>query len=549
MPLVKKLDEDEWALLEVIEDPVWCGEFLRSTMDGEVNRDLWPSRKFKYRDYQRQVLTDTTELIVYTGGRSIGKCQPMSSRVYTTEGYKKISELQRRKFFTVYCLDKNMQLVQRRAICVKDEQKPAFTLITEDGHTIVATENHPILTENGYEMISDIAVNDYIAVTSYLPWQSNNESLRWHELRFLGYWLLHDKHLLKIDIPIRPKTKRIEKELEVIAKDFLCTWTKDTVGNFYFKKKPGPFRHNISVLMEHCEVQITNRPQIYGLPAILMNECLGNLKIFLEALFAQYGSIAYNKVSIEVPNNTIALDIQELLLRFGIETRIKEGLIKQNPQSKTGSLQYYIVELLNNDAIYKFLKKFDLPGFSINIPEKSISEYNHLRYSRVIKKYQSHIICDTYAIHVYEFNNYISENIYVHNSIVLQDKIIHEIVNAKTEFPDTFEETFVTPNKSQQTKIINEIISRFSNSKILKHFMRGRPNKSEGTMIFDIGGKEFKFFFRIAGDTPETNMISLHSPKIRCDEAQLFSYAAYNHLQGGYNNWETPRQQMYLGVN
>lgn len=69
MTIKPKLDEDDIILLEIFEDEIWQGEFLRSTNDGEVDPTLLPPIKWRYRDYQRQFLSDKTEFILYTGVR------------------------------------------------------------------------------------------------------------------------------------------------------------------------------------------------------------------------------------------------------------------------------------------------------------------------------------------------------------------------------------------------------------------------------------------------------------------------------------------------
>ena len=97
MALQKKLDDAELSLLEVFEDPVWLSEFLRSTNNGDMNRNNWPADEFAHRPYQKEILTDQSKHIVITGGRSIGKCQAQTARIYTTNGFKTISELLKKK--------------------------------------------------------------------------------------------------------------------------------------------------------------------------------------------------------------------------------------------------------------------------------------------------------------------------------------------------------------------------------------------------------------------------------------------------------------------
>jgi hypothetical protein len=70
----KTLDEADLALLEILEDPVLCGTFLRQTANGAVNRELWPKGKpFEYRPYQAMILSDESPYISIAAGRAVGK--------------------------------------------------------------------------------------------------------------------------------------------------------------------------------------------------------------------------------------------------------------------------------------------------------------------------------------------------------------------------------------------------------------------------------------------------------------------------------------------
>ena len=149
---------------------------------------------------------------------------------------------------------------------------------------------------------------------------------------------------------------------------------------------------------------------------------------------------------------------------------------------------------------------------------------------------------------MYEHNNYIGDNLYVHNSVVLEDKMVFDIVNSNAEFPVTPEMVLVTSNQAQMTPLQNRLILRFGSSKFLKDFLRGNVNKSTGVMTFPRKGKPFILTMRIAGSRGENNMVGLHIPKIVGDEMQLFPLPAWTQLQPTYNSWEPKRQQVHAGV-
>jgi len=538
MGLKQKISKEDIALLEIIEDEVWLGQFLRTTGDGQVDKSLWPSIEWNYRDYQKQFLTDRSEFILYTGGRAIGKCSPSGARIYTTEGYKKLGQLSRRPYFITYALTPEMTIEQRRAVAIHDTLSSAYTVVTESGHTFVGTVNHPLLTPEGYKPISLLKEGNYVAVATYLPHESTNNALKWHELRLLGYILLMP--LFTAQAKIMPRYKKIGAELEVIADRMLLTWHKDFDGNYTLKRKAGPFKHPITSLLE--ETRLKEALHDYGakrIPDIIKSERLENIQVFIESLFAQFATISQTKIELKVANTIMAQDIQELLLRFGVESKIYEYMS-----------QWY-VELLDYRAVYRFLTTFTLPGISVGtlpLPPSTNDATEFMRYDKITSIYMSHTITDVYAVYVYEDENYISDNVFVHNSVIIEDKLIYEIVNHDREFPVTHESVLVTPNQAQMTPLLNKLIIRFTSSPLLRGFLNNNVNRSEGTMKFTIKQRPMIFHFRIAGSRGENNMIGLHLPRIRADETQLFPLEAWTQLQHCFNTWEPKTQIIAAGV-
>ncbi len=540
MAIQQKLDDDDLAFLEIIEDQIWFGEFLRSTNDGEIDEALHPPKKWFYRDYQRQFLSDESEFILYTGGRAIGKCQPSSARIYTTDGYRTISSLLQEDSFIVYTLTSDMTIEQRRAIVRFDKETSVFQLKTESGYKLDATLNHPILTPTGYRLMQDIKPGDYVAVATQLPHESHRSALRWHELRLLGYVLLMPK--FRATNIIKPRFNKIGAELEIIADRLLVNWHKDKhTGVYKLLNKPGPFKHPITSLL--FDLKLGNMLRLFGarrIPVMIKQERLENIRVFLEALFAQFAELSRTKILLTVKHEQIALDIQELLLRFGIETKISH-------------YDQYTVETLNARAVYRFWNTFTLPGVAVSdlqLPPATDDATDFMRFDRVIDHYQVATGANTYAIHVYETENYISDNVFVHNSVVLEDKIVWEVINKDITFPITPESVLVTPNQAQMTPLLNKIILRFTTSKFLRDFLKNNVNKSDGTMKFMMqnNSKPLIFNFRIAGSRGENNMVGLHIPRIRGDEMQLFPLNAFTQLGPTYNGWEPKRQQLYAGV-
>ena len=93
MAIKERLSERELALADVLEDPVWLPELMRSTHDLSPFKENWPKKPFAYRWYQRDLLTDRSPKIVLRGGRAIGKCQPETVRILTDKGYRTLRDI------------------------------------------------------------------------------------------------------------------------------------------------------------------------------------------------------------------------------------------------------------------------------------------------------------------------------------------------------------------------------------------------------------------------------------------------------------------------
>lgn len=553
MALVSKLSDEELALLEVIEDPIWLGEYLRSTTDGSSKKEEWPKRPFEYRWYQKDLLTDKNNISL-VAGRAVGKCSPATTKVYTADrGYTTIGYLYRNcRSFPVYALDKNNKLVIRRARVESNKISLVRRITTESGYTFEGTLNHPLLTESGWVEIKDInPKKDKIAVTTYLPWESQQSLFTWEELRYLGYVLLLNYYTP--EVTIYPKYKTQVAELMRISDFFNTKFVAKSDGGYKLQRKRGnPLLHYGRYLLHEVDVKEGSIHRgIFRLPKLLKLECLENIKIFLEALFAMHAEITKDNISLKSKSRSFLEELQEVLLRFGIETRVTQrrfdGLghwdyIKQ--------IDRFELNLRDYRAYYRFFNTFKLPGVIVNglpAPNYENDPYPHLRFEEItqIENLSSR---KTYAIFVHEDHNYISENLYVHNSLVLEDKMVYEAINPDLCFPETKERLLATANQAQMDPIQKKLMQRFTHSRLLKAF-QCEINKSKGTFDFpQPGGSVYTVHTRIAGSNNQSNLVGLHLPRIAIDESQLFMLEAYTQARHQLNTWEEDTQIWASGV-
>lgn len=511
MALTRNLSSEELNLLELIEDPIWLGEFLRSTRDGSINKEEWP-KPFEYRWYQRDLLTDYNEFIILTAGRAVGKCQPRAARVYTPEfGYITVSELivhqKRRGFVSVWAIDpKTQQLVQKRAIISPNGVKETYLLTTDSGYEIEATDNHPILTPNGYIMIQDLdLMSDEVAVATELPPVEGKEPFAWEELRWLGYYLGYENGGVESTFQI--KFQRQLSELRRIA-DYFGANFRVYGDHVVLKRKLGPLKHYGNVLLKSVGLSYRVRNRNRGLtrlPLSIKGLTNNQLKIFIEAYFSAKAEITGSNVTMEQTGRNVAKDLQEVLLRFGVETVLTPVHRGEQPWE-----DIYHIRLRDENAYYEFFTQFDIPGITVkNLfpPLEGAKALPFMRYEG-IRSIEKHRNVYTYAITVADVENYISDGIFVHNSLVMEDKLVYEALNSTKVFPETKEQVLVTPNVAQMTPILDRVVMRFMGSKILKGWV-SNFNKSKGTFDYKSGFSNYRMHARIAGSRGESNMVNV----------------------------------------
>lgn len=546
MTLQKRLDSDELAMLEIIEDPVWLGEFLRSTSDFALNEDERNRRKpFNYRWYQKDLLTDQSPYISIRGGRSIGKCHGRTARIYTyPEGYMLIRDLISKygeNPFMVPALAPNGSWEIRRAYIRKNVYDTPNHITTESGFRIDVTDNHPVLTPRGWTPAGELAVGDVVAVPIRLPSESRQSLFHWAELRWFGYMLLNPR--IRVQNPFtKIRYQRQVDELREIAKYFDAVFEDNRNGTYSLIRKIGNVKHHGTRLIEMLDPDcFRHEMRLFKLPAEIKCERNENIKVFLESLFSYHGQFSNDKVRLEWSKSALILDIQELLLRLGIETvchRIE------------GTWDAYL-ETRDYNAFYQFFTQLSIPGVTVrDLKEPPVSEIVEGTH-----RYEPITIVDkrppqaTYAIQVNDHENYISGGVIVHNSVVLEDKLIYNAINADKEFPETRESLLATANNSQMTPLLDHIIGRFSSSPFLRSFLNGQVNRSKGTLDFTLpGGALYRMWARIAGAKGESNVVGLHLPRIVVDEVQLFPMNSWIQLQPVLNAYEAKTQVITAGV-
>ena len=546
----RQLEEDDFALALVLSDPIMFPEFLRSTQDADMrHKENW--RDFKYRWYQRDLLTDQNAYIVLTGGRSIGKCMIGNDRILTEVGYKSHTDL-RRKAHKVWSINEHGDLELRRALAFENGYKRVWRVITEYDDTLTCTNLHPIFCESGYKFARDITDKDRVAMLTKLPHVQSGDNA-WQDVRLIGY-MLYQIHGYKVTkTPLQIKSQRARLEIREIAKHYGLT-VKIVDDGFVFATQKKFEKNPLGILirsfnLDYVQVHSTWDDRHNRLPEQIMTLNEKDLTLFLEAFCSQYAELSVRSIKIPVPNPRMESQWKELFLRYGIIMRAVDG---ENTRKEIGKdkntirkFNYYVETATAEDA-FRFWHTFKVPGYMVDNVSKPLDR-PQFEFVKVVKaeKLGKQF---TYAVQVEKNNTYIANNVHVHNSLVLEDKVLFDMFNAERQLGDTPELVLTTANQAQMTPILDRLNTRILRSPLLKRFTRSGVNKQSGTLDLSMSNRQIRLYARIAGNKGASNVVGLHVPKAIIDEAQLYPMVSFTELMPAINQWQDEKQVIAAGV-
>lgn len=545
--LTPKFTDKEQALYEILTDPIWFGEFLRSFNDFPLTKEERQARPFSYRWYQKDLLTGRDKQVLLRGGRAVGKCHPDSTRIYTVgHGYIKIKDLIElyglNEPFLIYSPSSDGTMRHAIGVIFEDAVVPVYKIKTKRGYVVECSGNHPIYCNNDWVLAEDIKPGDKVLTVNKLPWDSTQKAFSWYELRWMGYVFDSYKSLPgeEMYLPFQEQVKDfstiatyygfpVERTGEHTYRINVMARTKDSV------------RSSLLFVMNLLGMRkLQAYRSITALPKILMDESLDQIKVFLEPYLSKHISIDGNYVYIDFPftyigQRAVWKQFMELLLRFGVATVVTTHE-RDNVIIRTATV---------HDSVRLFTA-FDIPGYTM--PEASLQRatFPWFVYDEVVEVTLEKPK-QTYAVEVVGSQVYFADNIVVHNSVVIQDKLVFMFFNAPECLPETPEVLLMTANTNQLTPLLDSLRMRFTRSPLLQGRL-SNVNLSKGTIDFKYKQRTYRLHTRIAGQRGENNVVGLHVPFILIDEAQLFPLGTWTQLQPVLNQWEERTQFFIAGV-
>lgn len=310
------------------------------------------ARTVEYFRIPRDILTIT-----------MGKCVTGDTRVVDAEtgAYVPISEFTGRRTL-------GMDGWQVRGVSVSaflsQGRKPVYELTTRTGLKIRATANHPFRQLGGWTSLVDLVSGDRIAVARHIPIFGKTPLPDWEAI-LLGLMISEGQCHTPGHSPVFSSADPVLVSLvERCVREGLSGEVSPKSSHGYRlvnkRGRGGKMTKNrVALWLKKYGLNVTASDKF--VPQVIFTAPKETVALFLRALFSGDGSIYLNGpggVALEYYSNSRRLieDVQHLLLRFGIVTRIRER------KTHVGYTAYQLATY-DRQQILRFAKKIGFwPG-------------------------------------------------------------------------------------------------------------------------------------------------------------------------------------------
>ncbi|WP_134774594.1 replicative DNA helicase [Ornithinimicrobium flavum] len=270
----------------------------------------------------------------------------------------------------VWSLDDSLRYVRRHLTHVfPTGTKPVFRLTLTSGKTVRATENHPFLTYDGWRPLGDLRPGDRLAVPRHVPAPETHQP-----------WTEDDRvvllaHMLGDGSMVRRQALRYasvdEENLRAVSQaalSFGVVAVRDDhpAARCTSLRLRAPFplargrRHPIVAWLDELGV-FGLRSHEKFVPESLFHASKRQIALFLHHLWATDGSVTVNRaqnggrIYYATTSRRLADDVSQLLLRFGISTRLRTV-------RKEGYRNGYTLDISGADSQRRFLQEIGVFG-------------------------------------------------------------------------------------------------------------------------------------------------------------------------------------------
>ena len=353
----------------------------------------------QYTSVSNRILMDIarSHVILVAGKRGSGKCLHENTLITLEDGSQTpIKDLENNKK-RLFSLNNKLKIEKsERTEFFSREVNRLLKIKLRSGKEIKLTPEHPLLTINGWKPTEELTIGSRIATPRKICF-GNNE-IPEHEIKLLAYLIAegHTKKVVlfansddKIIEDFKVALKKLDPTLELLKdkenhyRISSPKWKSEILEHDKRRDKKGRFiKGSKNVHKKRSIRKLIEKYDLFGksalekeIPKEIIKLKEEELALFLNRLFSCDGSIykvnEYWEGSYSSSSKKMIKQVQSLLLKFGILSKLREKIIKY----KLGKVKSY--ELVINSAnLLKFIDKIGFFGKKEEREEVSIKEIN-----------------------------------------------------------------------------------------------------------------------------------------------------------------------------
>ncbi len=283
--------------------------------------------------------------VIITGNQA-GKCVRKGSKIQMFSGVLANIENVKRGD-VLLSLNEDMKVVPSTVRnLINSGEKECFEIETRLGKKLSVSDIHPFLTIDGWKKISELKDGDYIASPRFLKIDSIGQLEDWKYI-LLGY-IIGDGCIQKSTISISNKDQNIINEIISVLPEG-HNLIRNTKEKYDYRIRGKSGNNEALTLIRESGLALAGSYDKF-VPDSVMKSSNEKVAMFLSRLYSCDGWVDGKGIGYCSVSRKLIFDIQQLLLRFGIPSRVREKKVKYN-----GSIRKaFHVEIRK----FEFVKKF-----------------------------------------------------------------------------------------------------------------------------------------------------------------------------------------------
>jgi intein/homing endonuclease len=276
--------------------------------------------------------------ILVVGSRESTKCVDSDSLIYDpiTGKRNKIKDIiDDNRYNKIITMDKNGNIYPTYIDGKWNTgKKDCLKVSLLSGREIIVTPEHPFMIQDGWFRADEIEIGDTLATPSFLPFHEHKKEIPDSHLTIIA-GLLAEGSINKIDIDSK-RTISFSSGDDYFVN--LMTECSEEVGcevhytsgyDYNIVKKYGEFTNPVKKMLLSYSVSCKLAKE-KNIPDIIFELGEEQLCEFLSIFWMCDGYITYSEASIGLASKQMILDLQHLLLKIGVQSRVRYGKSSYN---------------------------------------------------------------------------------------------------------------------------------------------------------------------------------------------------------------------------